>query len=110
MLKFHRFVNSLRREHGYDLSEIGNTDQTPIWFNAPENRTVDFKGAKSISGRTTGAERQRCTVMLCITADGRKLTPHVVFKRKTLPREKFLNGIIVCCHEKGWMGDEHVLD
>lgn len=33
-----------------------------------------------------------------------------VFKRKTLPKEKFPNAIIVCCHEKGWMGDEHVLD
>lgn len=110
VVKFHRFVNALRRDHVYDLSQIGNADQTPVWFDAPENCTVDVKGAKSVSVRTTGAERQRCTVMLCVTADGRKLPPYVVFKRKTMPKEKFPQGIVVRVQEKGWMSDELVVD
>ena len=36
--------------------------------------------------KTTGAEKQRCTVMLAVTVDGGKLPPYVIFKRKTLPR------------------------
>lgn len=63
----------MRHEHNYMLSEIANADQTPVWFDCPENCTVELKGKKSVSVRTTGAERQRCTVMLCVTADGRKL-------------------------------------
>lgn len=107
LLKFQRFVNSLRREHSYDLPQIGNADQMPVWFDTPENSTVDFKGAKSISVRTTGAERQRCTVIHSITANGRKLPSYVVFKRKkALPNEKFPDGIIVHVHEKGWMCGE----
>lgn len=60
--------------------------------------------------RTTGAERQRCTVMLSVTADGRKLPPYVVFKRKTLPKESFPNGIIVRVQKNGWMSDELMVD
>ncbi|KAH9379826.1 hypothetical protein HPB48_010401 [Haemaphysalis longicornis] len=59
VIKFHCFVNGLTREHQYDLSQIGNANQTPVWFDAPESTTVDFKGLKSVSVRTTGAERQR---------------------------------------------------
>lgn len=80
---------ALRQEHDYDLSQIGNADQTPLWFDAPENTTTDFRGATSVFVRTTDAERHRCTVMLCITADGRELLPYVVFRKKTLPKEKF---------------------
>lgn len=92
VIKFHRFVNALGREHEYDLSQIGNADQTPVWFDAPESTTVDLKGAKSVSVRMTGAECQRCTVMLCITADGRKLPLYIVFKRKTLPKREVHSG------------------
>ncbi|KAM7315265.1 hypothetical protein ISCGN_005047 [Ixodes scapularis] len=85
LLSFQKYVIELRREHGYTLSQIGNVDQTSVWFDSPENCTVNAKGQKSVLVRTTGAERQRCTVMLCIPADGRKLPPYVIFKRKTIP-------------------------
>lgn len=78
VIKFHRFVNALRAEHEYHLDQIGNADQTPVWFYAPQNTTVNQTGAKSVLVRTSGAERQRCTVMLSVTADGRKLAPYVV--------------------------------
>lgn len=110
LLAFQKFVIKMRREHGYIASQIGNADQTPVWFDAPENVTVEAKGKKSIHVRTTGAERQRCTVMLCITADGRKLPPYVVFKRKRVPAAQFPNGVIVRAQEKGWMTDDLVKD
>lgn len=61
-----------------------------------------------MSVRMTDAERQRCTAILCITADGRKLPPYVVFRRKTLLKEKFPQGIIVRVQEKGLMSNEIV--
>ena len=39
VFSFHSFVINLRKKHGYDLSQIGNMDQTPmafdffLWFN-----------------------------------------------------------------------------
>lgn len=44
--------------------------------------------------------------MLACTADGGKLPPYVIFKRKTLPKEKFPDGVIVKVHEKGWMDED----
>jgi hypothetical protein len=43
--------------------------------------------------------------MLACTADGGKLPPYVVFKRKTMPKLPFPRGIIVQVHEKGWFDD-----
>nr|XP_054928945.1 uncharacterized protein LOC129385819 [Dermacentor andersoni] len=107
---FHRFVIRIREDKKFLLSQIGNADQTPINFDMPRNSTVDMKGAKSVQVKTTGAEKQRCTVMLAVTADGRKLPPFVVFKRKTLPKGTLPAGIHIRAQEKGWMSAELVSD
>ena len=50
-------------------------------------------------------------MMLCITADGHKLPPFVIFKRKTIPKkEKFSNDDIVRVQEKGWMTTDLMID
>jgi len=42
--------------------------------------------------------------MLAATADGRKLPPLVILKRKSLPKsEAFLKDVIVRAQDKGWM-------
>lgn len=107
---FHRFVIRIRQEKEFLLSQIGNTDQTPLNFDMPRSSTVEVKGAKSVLVKTTGAEKQRCTVMLAITADGRKLPPFVVFKRKTLPKNSLPAGIHVRAQVKGWMSAELMVD
>ena len=38
-----------------------------------------------------------------MTSDGGKLPPMVIFKRKTIAKEKFPPGIFVQANEKGWM-------
>ncbi|KAM7312951.1 pogo transposable element with KRAB domain [Ixodes scapularis] len=48
LLSFQKSVSKLRREHGYILSQIGNADHTPVWFDSPENCTVNAKGQKSV--------------------------------------------------------------
>ena len=43
--------------------------------------------------------------MLECMADGTKLPPYVVFKRKTMPKDKFLSGVIVRMQKQGWFND-----
>ena len=62
---FQRFVIKERKSHSYPLSQIGNMDETPVFFDLPSNRTVDCVGSKTVSVRTTGhpmARRPRCTM------------------------------------------------
>ena len=105
LTEFQQFIIRQRKQHDYDLSQIGNADQTPLTFDMPYNTTVDTKGAKSVQLNTTGNEKNRFTVMLACTADGGKLPPYVIFKRKTLPKVTWPAGIIVRCQDKGWMDD-----
>jgi hypothetical protein len=75
----------------------------------PLDTMMHKKGDKNVTVRAGGNEKQRCTVM-CIMADGRKLPPYIVLKRKTdkseckscdhpSPRIR-LNGWINCMWQK----------
>ena len=110
LLQFQRHVIALRKEHSYMLSQIGNADETPVYFDMPSNTTIDDKGAKSVIIKGTGNEKARMTVMLGVLADGHKLPPYVILRRKTLPKEKLPAGLIFRCQEKGWMTNDLMLD
>jgi hypothetical protein len=76
----------------------------------PESTTVNSASKRTEQIRTTGAKKQRCTVMLAITADGQNLPPYVVFKCKIMAKEKFPRGIIVWVQESGWKTEDLVDD
>ena len=78
-------------------------DETPVWFDMPSARTVNTRGEKSVSITRTGHEKSRFTVVLSCLADGTKVKPMIIFKRKTKPKEKFPPGVVVHHHPKGWM-------
>jgi hypothetical protein len=103
LASFQKCVQKLRMQHEYLLGQIGNANQTPVFFDMPESTTVN-----SASEQTTEAEKESFTVMLAITADGQKLPPYVVFKRKMMEKEKFPQGIIVRVQECGWMTEDLV--
>ena len=105
VLNFQKFVINERKNHAYLLSNIGNMDETPLNFDVPHNKTVNIKGQKSISIKTTGHEKDHFTVVLACLADGTKLKPMIIFKRKTMPKEKFPKGVIIKVHPKGWMDE-----
>lgn len=106
VMAFHRYTINLRKQNQYGLNSIGNMDETPLTFDIPSNQTVDFRGAKTVGVKTTGHEKLHFTCVLAITADGGKLPPFLVFKRKTIPlKMKFVPGVIVRCNPKGWMDD-----
>jgi hypothetical protein len=59
-----------------------------------------------LSIRTTGYEKLSFTLVLAITAAGTKLPSMVIFKRKTMLKEKFPKGIVVQVNEKGLMDNQ----
>ena len=83
-------------------------DETPVWFDMPAVRTVESRGAKTVFVKTTSHEKTRFTVVLACLADGTKLKPMVVFKRKTMPKERFSSGVVIHVHPRGWMDEEGV--
>uniref|UniRef100_A0A5S6QGU9 DDE-1 domain-containing protein n=1 Tax=Trichuris muris TaxID=70415 RepID=A0A5S6QGU9_TRIMR len=103
LFAFQRHVINLRKEHQFPMSCIGNMDETPMNFDMVGNKTVDSKGVKTVVIRSTGHEKARFTVVLSCMADGTKLEPMVIFKRKRKPNIRFLPGVFVHFHENGWM-------
>ena len=111
LIKFQRYMLAKRKEHDFDLKCIGNADQTPLTFDIETNCTVSEKGVKSVPILSTGHDKDRFTVMLACLGDGTKLSPYVVFKRKTLPKNvNFRKEVVVRCQAKGWMDETLVQD
>ena len=104
--EFQRFVIRHRRRNDYRLMCIGNMDETPMYMDMLPRSTVHKKGAKSVVVKSTGHERSRYTVVLACMADGSKLPPMLIFKRKTMPKVKFPKGVLVHVNEKGWMDED----
>ena len=100
---FFKYVIDLRKEYDLSLGDIGNMDETPMFFDMVGNRTVDVKGKNTVNVNKANF----ITILACL-ADGTKLKPTVVFKRKTMPKEKLPSNISVYVQEKGWV-DETVL-
>ncbi|KAJ8361947.1 hypothetical protein AAFF_G00409250 [Aldrovandia affinis] len=73
LLSYQRYVIKLRKKHSYPLDQMGNADQTPVFFDMPTSVTVHKKGDKSVIVRSTGNEKSRVTLMLACLADGTKL-------------------------------------
>ena len=55
--------------------------------------------------RTSGQEKTHFTVVLAGCADGTKLPPVIIFKRKTFSKETIPTGVIVHVHEEGWINE-----
>ena len=102
VVNFREFVLRRKEELGIQADRVFNTDEVPS-VDAPHSRTVDSTGAESIPVSTTGHKKTGFTVVLACSESGKKLKPMVIFKRKTMPKEKLPDGVVVHCHGKGWM-------
>ena len=74
--KFLKEIIDKRKINNYDLSDIINCDETPIFL------TLAKKGEKTITLKTYGKENIRLTCLLTIKGDGSKLMPFIIFKGK----------------------------
>ena len=57
-------------------------DESPIFFNMVPNKTIAKRGKKTILIKTQNQQKCRISVILGIAADGSKLKPLIIFKRK----------------------------
>ncbi|KAG1685012.1 hypothetical protein DVH05_009779 [Phytophthora capsici] len=55
-------------------------DETAVYFEDPRLDTVDVVGARHVVLRSTGFASMRITVVLAVTASGKKLTPLLIWK------------------------------
>jgi len=104
LLEFQRFIIKKRKQFEYEFCEIGNMDETPIYFDMVGNLTIEERNAKTVQIRTTGNEKNRFTCVLTVLANGTKLPPIVIFKGKQMPKN-LPSGIVVLMHPKGWMDE-----
>ena len=109
VVQFHRFVIVARQRVGYPMSRIFNMDETPMRFELPSSRSLEFTGSRTVPVKTCGAEKPSFTVVLAVAADGTKLSPKVVFKGVRTPRDLVVpNSLRVSFHKKGWMDESGV--
>ena len=80
-------------------------DGTPMQFDIVGSRTYTSWGERSISVNTTENEKNHFTVVLACLADGGKLNPMLIFKRKNIPKREVSFKRFGPCHPKGWMDD-----
>jgi hypothetical protein len=107
--EFLAYIMYKRIQYDYLMSFIGNMDETPMSFDLPNNTTIDERGARSISIRTTGHEKTNFTVVLTCMADGTKLPPIIIFKLKKVPKGSFPPGVIIRANQTGWMNENEML-
>ncbi len=105
LTSFQRFIIRQRQATDFELGQIGNMDETPMSFDMPVASTVNFAGEKTVCIKTTGHEKANFTVVLGCMADGTKLKPMLIFKRKTMPKDEFPPGVIIAIQPKGWMNE-----
>jgi len=115
MISFIQYMELQRSKIGAQPDEVYAMDETAVWFDMLSETTVHEKGAKSVSVKTTGHEKSRCTVILTASGSGRKLKPYVVFcggsrKLKQLNDSGQLSGVIATTSVNGWMNDDLTAD
>uniref|UniRef100_A0A915EEL4 palmitoyl-protein hydrolase n=1 Tax=Ditylenchus dipsaci TaxID=166011 RepID=A0A915EEL4_9BILA len=75
-------VHVEQRRKAIKFNEILAFDETAVWFDNPESRVIETRGAKDVTVLTTGHEKMRITVGLCARSDGKKSLPYVLVSRK----------------------------
>ena len=81
-------------------------DETPMGFELPSSRTLEFSGSRTIPVKSRGAQKRSFTVMLGVAADG-KLPTAVIFKGVQTPRDLTVPDTLrVSFHKKEWMDED----
>ena len=66
----------------------GQMDETPLWWSMASKKTLQRRGQKIITQKSSGHEKKRFSAVLGALDDGRKLLPMVIFKAlKKVPEE-----------------------
>ncbi|GMF66350.1 unnamed protein product [Phytophthora lilii] len=86
-------------------------DETAVFFEDPRNTTVDVTGSRHVVVRSTGFASMRVTVVLAVTASGRKVTPLVIWKNKRGNRSiKQVHSVLVAEQPKAWVDSDLLMN
>ena len=106
---FLSFILYRRIQYDYPFNLIANLDETSLSFDLPSSTTLELKGSKTVSIRSTGYEKNCFTVVLVCMADRTKLEPVIIFKLKNISREVFPDRVKIQVNEKDWVNEEEML-
>lgn len=101
IIQFHSFVINAWKQDNLELSQRGNMGEVPLTFDVPSNKTVETRDAQTVSIKTSGHEKRHYTLDLSCCTVGTNLPPFLIFKSKSLPKEKLASGAYVHVHPKG---------
>jgi len=80
-------------------------DETPMRFELPATRTLEFTGNRTVPIMNCGADKQNFTIALAVKANREKLPPKVIFKGVQQLRINVLPRMQVSVYKKGWMDE-----
>ena len=111
MALFRTYCKSKINEQKIWPKQITGMDEVSLTFGFFLNRTVKKAWTTEVTIRTTANEKLGFTVVFSCQANGQKLPPMTIFKRKTLPKDKFPVGVIIMANNiKGWADEEMMND
>jgi hypothetical protein len=96
LLYFQQCITELKKRQGCAFKHTGNADKMVVYFGMHQNYIVDVQGVGEVKIRSTGYEKQHVMVMLCITADGHKLPPCVIFTHNMMPKNDMFPKRLYC--------------
>ena len=106
-------MRKLREKHEYQPSDIIAFDETPVWSDMVSSSTVEKRGAKDVTLKSTGHEKERVTVGLAAKGDGTKLKPIIVFKNAKRDvaklQKEFKNKCVIVSTSNAWMDKDQTL-
>ena len=114
--QFLKKIIDLRKMYEYDIENIINLDETPIYLDSPSNLWLVKKVSRIVITKTYGKEAIRITCLLAIKANGEIMTSLIIFKGKTnyilckkLQRLKEVieNKVIIQTQEYAWMTENN---
>jgi len=70
-----------------------NMDETPIYLDAPGNRTIDKIGAKTVEIATTKHDNDRVTLVLCVSCAGMKIDALIIHRCHEKKKMKKTNNL-----------------
>lgn len=90
--------------------EIFNMDEIPCYVDMCSERTITFKGERSVGVMGTGHSKTRFTVVLCISMSGELLKTLVILKGlKKVPKVKVPNDLLLAVSPGGSMTERLML-
>ena len=67
-------------DNNYSL--IVNMDETAVYLEMPEKKTIELKGTKNVEINTFGHDKERISVLLAIAGNDNKLPALLIYKGK----------------------------